>query len=270
MWDWKRWLVFSIPFIVVILGAIAWVLVRNTIRTRIRMARQLRDDPDINEWLVVFDWSRKILYLPTVLMSLIAAGLMVLHEQNWLFPVNPRLVGGIWLAVFFINFLIDEYEMNLKVLLIVLLVAVAMILWLTYLEWLWSFVNSFRHLGIQINSTGYLIIALVFLMAILVSWVKGLFYYAAITPNYLNCQRGPTETGEQVSREDYNTRIDTGDFLERVLGFGEIIVTFHDTRRPPLKLLVWGIGKKAKKLEALRGILAVERSPKDQSEKAEA
>ena len=132
-------------------------------------------------------------------------------------------------------------------------------LWLTFLDWLGPFLRSFRHLGLHINAVGYLVIGVVFLLAVAVSWVKGLFYYVAITPNYLNIQTGPTETGEQVSREDYNTRIDTGDFLERVLGFGRIVVNFHETRKQPLILLVGRIGKKARKLEAIRGILAVDR-----------
>jgi len=89
--------------------------------------------------------------------------------------------------------------------------------------------------------------------------VRGLFYYVAITPNYLNIQSGPTETGEQVSREEYSTRIDTGDFLERLFGFGRIIITFSDTRRQPLFLLVGRIGKKASTLESIRGKLAVDR-----------
>jgi hypothetical protein len=69
---------------------------------------------------------------------------------------------------------------------------------------------------------------------------------------------GVTETGEQISREDYSTRVDTGDFLERIMGFGRIIITFRDNRRLPLSLLVGRIGKKAATLESLRGILAVD------------
>jgi len=251
-WDWKKWLVFSIPFLLVLLGLLVWALARKTIRTRLQMARQLRDDPDIHEWLVVFNWSRKVLYGPTIVMSLIAAAL------TWLNVGNPRTIGGFWLAVFFVNFLVDEYELNLKVILIGLLCIVAMVLWLIYLDWIESFFRFFRNLGIQIDAMGYLMIALIFLLAIAVSWIRGLFYYVAITPNYLNIQVGPTETGEQVSREEYSTRVDTGDFLERLQGFGRIVITFADQRRQPIMLLIGRVGKVARDLESIRGKLAMD------------
>ena len=98
-----------------------------------------------------------------------------------------------------------------------------------------------------------------FMLAILIAWLRGLFYYVAITPNYMNIQVGPTETGEQIAREEYSTRIDTGDFLERLLGFGRIIITFSDQRRQPMMLLVGRIGKKAALLESIRGKLAFDR-----------
>jgi hypothetical protein len=258
-----QWLVFLLPILLLGLAGAAWVVVRRTIRTRIRLGQQLRDDPDITEWLVIFDWSRKVLYLPTVIFSLVAAVLMRFYP-----PENPAhnavgsVVGGIWLGVFFLNFLIDEYEVNVKAILIAVLLALALVLWLAYLNWLVDFFKWFAHLDVRMNSTGYMIIAIIFLMAVLISWLRGLFYYVAITPNYVSIQAGPTESGEQISREDYNTRVDTGDFLERVLGFGKIIVTFRDSRRQPLILLVGGIGKKAKMLESIRGALAIERGSK--------
>lgn len=259
-WDWKMWVVFSIPFALLLAGFLALMLLRGTFRTRIGMAAQLKADPDMVEWLVVFDWSRKVLYVPTIIASLIAAGLTCLRDHGVFPNMDMGLVGGIWLAIFFLNFLIDEYVINLKVLIVTTLLVLAMLLWLDHLNWLKPFLHSFRHFGIQISSMGYLVLAGVFSLAVLISWIKGLFYYMAITPNYIGIQSGPTETGEQISREDYNTRIDTGDFLERLLGFGRLIVTFHDPRRAPLSLLVCGVGRKAKKLECIRGILAVERA----------
>jgi hypothetical protein len=74
----------------------------------------------------------------------------------------------------------------------------------------------------------------------------------------MNLQEGPTETGEQIGREDYNTRVDTSDFLERLLGFGKIIITFKDQKRQPIALLVWRIDKKAQLLEKVRGKFAID------------
>ena len=125
--------------------------------------------------------------------------------------------------------------------------------------WVKPFVRFFGHLGVEIDATGYLVLAGIFAMAILISWIKGLFYYVTITPNYMNIQVGPTETGEQISREEYSTRIDTGDFLERLVGFGRIVITFSDQRRQPIMLLVSRIGKRAQTLESIRGKLAIDR-----------
>jgi hypothetical protein len=74
----------------------------------------------------------------------------------------------------------------------------------------------------------------------------------------MNLQEGPTETGEQISREDYNTRIDTGDFIERLFGFGRIVITFKEKSRLPLTLLTWNIQGKAQMLERVRAKYAVD------------
>ena len=257
MWDWKRVAIFCIPFVLILIAVIVWFFMRKTLRTRMRMERQLREDPDINEWLVVFGWSRKILYMPTVLASLAACILMLLRQAG--LPLNEHVIGGAWLGVFFLNFLVDEYEMSIKVLLIVVLCLVVLGLWLAALDWLMPFLRFFRNVRFCMSAQGYLILAGLFLLAIGIAWLRGLFYYVAITPNYLNIQVGPTETGEQISREEFSTRIDTGDFLERLLGFGRVVVTFSDQRRQPLLLLVGRIGRKAAKLESIRGKLAVDR-----------
>jgi len=259
MWTLKRIIIFSIPFVLVLLAVLSTILLRNTLRTRMHMEKQLRDDPDINEWLVIFDWSRKILYFPTILLSLLFAGLMFLQQSGLATCVNPYILGGVWLAVFVLNFMVDEYEISMKVLLIVILCLLVLGLWLTLLDWLVPFLELFGRLRIYINGTVYLLLAGLFLLAIGISWLKGLFYYVAITPNFINFQNGPTETSEQIGREHTSTRIDTGDFLERLLGFGRIVITFTDNRRPPIMLLVDRIGRRATKLESIRGTMVVDR-----------
>ncbi|HUT62289.1 MAG TPA: hypothetical protein VNA25_31000 [Phycisphaerae bacterium] len=253
-WDTKRILIFVAPFALILIGVLIVLLMRKTLRTRFRMNRQLREDPDIKEWLVVFDWSRKILYVPTVAASLAACVLTAVIAND----TTHRIIGGVWFATFFMNFLIDEFEMSVKVLLIVVLLAALLTLWLLFMDWLWPFVRFFRHLGIRMSWIGYLLLAAVFSFAIFMSWLRGLFYYVAITPNYINFQTGPTETGEQISREEYSTRVDTGDFLERLMGFGRIIITFADQRRQPMMLLVSHIGKRAASLESIRGVMTVD------------
>jgi len=259
MWPISKIIVFAIPFIVLGGGILTFFFLKKTIRTRLRVSKQLQADPDINEWLVTFDWSRKVLYVPTIFMSLLASLLVGLAQCEVLTQQMVPVVGGVWFAVFAINFLVDEYVVSIKVLMILILCLVALFLWLSFLGWVEPFVRAFHHIGIRIDSMGYLLVAGLFSLAVLISYAKGMFYYVAITPNYMNIQAGPTETGEQISREEYSTRVDTGDFLERLFGFGRIIITFRDHRRQPLSLLVSRIGKQAQRLESIRGKLALDR-----------
>jgi hypothetical protein len=255
---WSKTLVFFVPFALILIGALVCFLLRKTLRTRLRVKAELKADTDINEYAVIFNWSHKILYVPTIIAALLAALLMYIGADRW-GEAFSRTVGGGWLAVFFLNFLIEEYEVNLKFLLIVVLAVGALFLWLAYLDKLLSFLRFFKRLGIRIDPLGYLLIAGIFFLAAVVSWIRGLFYYVAITPNYLNVQAGPTETGQHIGHEDYNTTVDTGDFLERLFGFGRVGITFRDRTRMPMVLLVWRIGKRAANLEKVRSKIALDR-----------
>lgn len=262
----SQWIVFCVPFGLILLGLLAWFFLRHTIRTRLRMNGQLRRDPDIPEWMVIFNWSRKVLYGPTIVFSLLAALMMVLKESyGWGWTNEEYIVGGVWLTVFFFNFVIDEYEISIKVLLAIVLLVGTLFMWLAYLNWVEPFISLFAGLQMSMSAATYLVIALIMLMAIVISWVKGLFCYVSITPNYMNIQSGPTESGEQIDRQDFSTRIDTGDFLERLLGFGRLVITFRDSRRQPMVLLVSRIAKRALMLESIRGVIAVDRAKTDQS-----
>lgn len=244
---------------VVVAGLVTWLVMRRTVRTRIRTERELRDDPDINDWLVIFDWTRKALYVPTIAAALLACVAMYLCSLGWLpRETTPRVVGGAWLAVFLVNFLIEEFQISVKIVVIIALCGLALFLWLHLLGWSGACVARLGRISVAINATGYLVVALVGLVAIGVSWLKGLFYYVVFTPNYMNIQWGPTESGDHISREDYNTHVDTEDVLERLMGFGRIVIVFKDQKRPPLVLLVWRIGRRAKMLERVRGKFAID------------
>ena len=258
MWTSNKMIALYILLGLLVAAVVAWFLLRKTVRTRLRLKAVLTADPDINDWLIVFGWTPKVLYVPTMLASVLAAVLMFLHETNWSFlaSINPRIIGGVWFTVFVINFLVEEYDISIKLLLIGLVSVGFLLLWLHLLGWVGGFFRVFRHLGFSISGTGYLLVALIGLLTIVVSWLRGLFYYVAITPNYMNLQEGPTETGEQIGREDYNSRIDTGDFLERLLGFGRIVITFKEKSRLPMSLLVWRVQKQAARLENVRAKLA--------------
>ncbi len=238
----------------------AWFILRKTLRTRLKMQKVMKLDPDVNDWLIIFNWTPKILYAPTIIASLIAAVIMYLNEIDlWFFgSVSGVVIGGIWLAIFFLNFLIEEYSISIKILVITLVSIGCFFLWLHLLGWVVGFLRLFKHLALSVNATGYLLVGIIGLFTILISWLKGLFYYMTITPNYMNLQEGPTESGEQIGREDYNSRIDTSDFLERLMGFGRIIITFKDRKREPISVLTWRIQKKAQMLEKVRAKFAID------------
>ena len=245
---------------VIVAAVLTWLLIRRTLRTRLRMEKGLRLDPDMNDWLVIFGWTSKVLYVPTMSAAVLATILMFLQESGWgIFAgIDPHLVGGVWFAIFFINFLIEEYNINIRLLIIAFSCAGVLLLWLHLLGWVTGFLGLFKHLAFSISGTGYLLIAIIGALTISVSWLRGLFYYVAITPNNLDIQTGPSEAGEQIGREDYSTKIDTGDFLERLLGFGRIGITFKDKTRPQISLLVWRVEKKAEMLEKVRAKLTVD------------
>jgi len=256
-WTSNRMIALYIALAAVATGVGAWFVLRKTLRTRVDVAKALRADPDLHDWLVIFGWTPKILYVPSLLAAILAAILIFVTRSHW--PVFDQVVGGLWFAIFFINVLIEEYDINIKVILLTAASVAAFLLWLHLLGWVVPFLSLFGHLAFSVSATGYLLIAIVGLLIIAISWLHGLFYYVAITPNSLDLHSGPTEAGEQVGREDYNTKVDTGDFLERLLGFGRISITFKDNRRPPLTLLVWQVEKKAEMLERVRAKFAVDR-----------
>ncbi len=260
MWKSNQMIALYILLGLAAVAAGTWFLLRKTLRTRLNMKKMLQADPDINDWLIVFGWTPKILYVPTIAASLLAALLMFLQETQWgIFAGIPtKLVGSIWFTVFLANLIVEEYDISIKLLIIGIAGIGFMFLWLHLLGWVGGFLGAFRHLGFSISGTGYLLLTVIGLLAVFISWLRGLFYYVAITPNYMNLQEGPTETGEQIGREDYNTRIDTGDFLERLCGFGRIVITFKEKSRLPLILLVWRVQKKAQLLESVRAKFAVD------------
>lgn len=260
MWTSNKMIALYILLALLGVGVGAWLLLRHTLRSRLRMKKLLQADRDMNDWLIVFGWTPKVLYVPTMAASLLASVLMFLKETEWsvLASINPRVIGGVWFAIFIINLIIEEYDVSIKLLIIGVIGLGFLFLWLHLVGWVGGFLRIFRHLGFSISGTGYLLVALIGLLTIFISWVRGLFYYVAITPNYMNLQEGPTETGEQISREDYNTRIDTGDFVERLFGFGRIVITFKEKSRLPLTLLTWNIQGKAQMLERVRAKYAVD------------
>ncbi len=261
-WMTSKMIAFYIAVGLAVATIVAWLLLRRTLRTRLRMKATITKDPDIDDFLIIFNWTSKILYFPTMIASIVAANLMYLQEADlWIFSsINPKIIGSAWFLIFFLNFIIEEYDITIMVMLTSLLSIAFLFLWLNLVGWVSGFLGLFKHFALSISATGYLLVSIIGILTILISWLRGLFYYVTITPNYMNLQEGPTETGEQIGREDYNTRIDTSDFFGRLLGFGKIVITFKDRKRQPISLRVSNIRSKAQLLERVRAKLVIDHS----------
>ncbi len=257
IWGGPRMVAFFIAIGVVVICIIACFFLSMTLRTRRRMHRTLTKDKDIDEFLIIYNLTEKVLYFPSIIASVLAATAMYLNQAG-LFFLEPEIVGRIWFPIVFVNFLIEEYNVRLRGIITTIIGIAFLLLWLHLACYLGGFLGLFKHVAIIINGTGFLFIGLIGFAAIVVSWIKGLFYYVTITPNYMDLQEGPSESGEQISREDYNTRLDTSNFLERLLGFGKIEITFKHGQRHPIRFLVWGIGRKAQKLEKVRAKIVID------------
>ena len=255
-----KMIAFYISIGIAVIAVTGWFFLSRTGRTRLAVQKNMTRDKDITdqpgqrgEFLIVFKWTQKVLYLPTIIASLFAATLMYLQEDKiWIFAsMDPKIISGVWFAIFFLNFLVEEYNIRLTVIIISLVSVGFLLLWLQLAGWVVPFFRFFKRLAFSISGTGYLLVGLIGLLTILISWIRGLFYYVVITPNYINVQEGLTETGEQIARRDFYTGVDTTDLVERLFGIGKIIITFKDSERKPMIMLVWRIGAKAEKLEEM-------------------
>ncbi|MBN2315031.1 MAG: hypothetical protein JXM79_13960 [Sedimentisphaerales bacterium] len=258
-WATPKMIAFYVIVGIAIIAVVGWFLLKSTGRTRLGMRQTLSQDEDLagGEFLIVFNWTQKVLYLPTVIASFIAALFMYFLDYDPALPLSSEvvriieIVGGVWFAIFFFNFLIEEYNIRLMVIVLSLVSIGFLLLLLILFECMGSFFRLFKHLDVFISWKGFLLAGFIGLLTIVVSWIKGLFYYVVVTPNYLNLQEGLTETGKQIARRDFHTSVDTTDLAERLFGFGKIIVTFKQSEKEPITLYVWRIGAKAKKLEEM-------------------
>lgn len=264
-WFSNKMIAFYVVIGIAIVVAVGWFFLvrREVVRTRLQVKRSMLNDPELTrlengktipEFLIVFNWSQKVLYLPTIIVSLLAAVLIVILRSTLTLEFDSpvvEVIGGVWFAVFFLNFLVEEYNIRLMVIITSLVCVGFLLLWLFLFGWVYAFFRLFTFLNLFVCWRVYLVVGLLGLLTIAVSWAKGLFYYVVITPNYANVQEGLTESGTQIARRDFSTSVDTTDLLERLLGFGKIKISFKRSEREPMTLYVWRIGAKAKKLEEM-------------------
>jgi hypothetical protein len=211
----------------------------------------------VTEWLVVFGWTNKVLYLTTIIVSLVAGALSVAADHCAAMSVvsaitsRPVLIGGVWLTIAAVNFAIEEWRFGWKALLIAAGVAALALLWLQLAGWMASVFGCVSGVEVSLNGQAYLVIAALGFAAIVASWVRGLFHFVAITPSTVLVRRGFSKPTAQFPTADCAIEIDRGDLPKRLLGFGRVIITFKDPSQKTIKLLCGRIGNKAARLKAV-------------------
>ena len=220
-------------------------------RTRFERDNEVRQNPNIKVWLTGYDWGWPVLFVPTIVLMMLAGVLGLI--LNWIFSnaetvsAIQAVIGGIVIAVGTINAVVVIFK--LKPVILGLLVGSFFIILLILLlhgpNTLMTFFKGFRHLGVSIEPIGYILLAYIWSVFLRVIWVRSLFFYWVFLPNRLELQHGLSESNDSVDRDDLRHRIDTDDVILRWWNVGIITFYFPELDRLPITNVVWGIHKKA-------------------------
>lgn len=257
-WASDKMIALYILFGAVAAGMLAWVVrLKRVFRPRWKMEKILKDS-NIQDWLIVFDWTPKTIYMPAIAASFLASVLMFLKEADWWIfgSISPAFIGGAWFVILILNLLVEEYDIDLRTLGLIILGCGCFLLWLHLLGWVTDFFRLLRRITLSMSADAYLLAGILGVLTVFISWVRGLFYYVAVTPNCLYLQQGPSETVFQIEKEGYDIEVETRSFLKRVMGMGRIKIIFK-TGRGPLSYLVFFISEKEARLTGIRGVTVV-------------
>ena len=219
--------------------------------TRYERDNEVRQNPNIKVWLCGYNWGWPILFLPTMVLMFAAgaAGLLLnlIFGSSEIVPTIQDVIGGVVLVFGAMNAAVAIFKLK-PVTLVLLLGSFFMILLILLLhgpQTFLSFFKGFRHLGINIEPLGYILLAYVWSVFLRIIWIKSLFYYWVFLPNRLELQHGLSESNDSVDRDDLRHQIDTDDVILRWWNVGIITFYFPELDRLPITNVVWGIRKKA-------------------------
>jgi MFS family permease len=214
----------------------------------------------ISHWLVIFNWTRKILHIPTIVFAFLAAFIMWLYSDSENIESIGSIVGAIWFCVWLFCHTIEDNNISLSV-------AIALFGGLLLFTVLAIFgevddeiIGAVQTIRIFASPALYLGFGLAYLTSIGLSYVKGLFYYVAIEPNQMIVQFKIGEDGETFQRMQYDARVEaTVDIFEWFFyDTATIKIQFHGGKRSPMEYYVGRIKRKAEWLSAVLGVTAVE------------
>ena len=223
----------------------------QSVRTRFERDNEVRQNPNIKIWLTGYDWGWPILFLPTMIL-MIAAGIVgillkLLFDSSTAVLAAQDIIGGIVIAAGALNAAVIIFK--LKPVTLGLLsggfLIILLILLLHGPNTFLGFFKGFRHLGVNIEPLGYILLAYVWSVFLRIIWVKSLFFYWVFIPNRLELQHGLAESNDSVDRDDLRHKIDTDDVILRWWNVGIITFYFPELDRLPVTNVVLGIRKKA-------------------------
>jgi hypothetical protein len=223
----------------------------KSVRTRFERENEIRQNPNIKVWLTGYDWGWPILFLPTMAL-MIAAGIVgillnLLFKGSAAVLLVQDIIGGLVIAVWALNAAVIIFKLKPVTLGLLLggFVIILLILLLHGPATFMAFFKGFRHLGVNIDPLGYILLAYVWSVFLRIIWFKSLFFYWVFIPNRLELQHGLSESNDSVDRDDLRHRIDTDDVILRWWNIGIVTFYFPELDRLPVTNVVLGIRKKA-------------------------
>ena len=243
---------------------IAFVVLLNRAKTRWEMEERLFNEKG-EDYLVIFNWTKKILHLPTVIASFLAALIVWVSAPNGGAPSElaktiPVIVGAAWFCVWLVCHTIEDYDFNLTTV-IALFATILLVIVLVSFGNAWNEIGKIlRKVSITASPVLYIGFGIAYSASIVLSYIKGVFYYVAIEPNQITIQHKIGEDAETFQKMHYDVRVETAvDIFEWFFyDTGTIEITFHGGKRPPIDCYVGGIRKKAPRLGNILGVMAVE------------
>jgi len=220
-------------------------------RTRYERDNEVRQNPNIKVWLCGYNWGWPILFLPTMVL-MIAAGVIgvlldLIFGGSETVPIIQDVIGGVVIIFGALNAAVAIFKLKPVTLGLLLggFLIILLILLLNGPQTFLSFFKGFRHLGVNIEPLGYILLAYIWSVFLRIIWVKSLFFYWVFLPNRLELQHGLSESNDSVDRDDLRHQIDTDDVILRWWNVGVITFYFPELDKLPITNVVWGIRKKA-------------------------
>jgi len=220
-------------------------------KTRYERDNEVRQNPNIKVWLCGYNWGWPILFLPTMALMIVAGLVGILLDLilggSEAVPVIQDVIGGVVIVFGALNAAVAIFKLKPVTLGLLLgsFIIILLILLLHGPQTFLSFFKGFRHLGVNIEPLGYILLAYIWSIFLRIIWVKSLFFYWVFLPNRLELQHGLSESNDSVDRDDLRHQIDTDDVILRWWNVGIITFYFPELDRLPITNVVWGIRKKA-------------------------